>query len=440
MKTKKINPVITIYPETREPKSDGTIPIKIRVTFDRKRKYFAVKTEDINPLLKAKKLHEFMCDGIGDFSLDGKVIEKTLKPAPRGKFSILNDVLATLRKAAQETADSLKVFSFENFQDIYRKKYTPVFNDVFTKFETYINNLKGEGRISTAISYNCTFTSLKNYYTKDKLPFENITVEFLKKYETWMTEQQGNSVTTVGIYMRQLRTIYNQRPDDLKLLDYPFGQAKNHQYEIPKSNGRKIALTIGQLKEVLNYKPEPESYEEYYLDFWKLQYLMNGINVTDLLQLRHENLKDGFVVFVRAKTKRTKKKEQKIRIPISSEINRLLLKYGQNIKSSKTYLFDRLKENMTPDEKQKVIQYHASLTTKTMKRVCRKLELPDEVTKKISSYASRHTFASVLMKKNAPMSYVSKQLGHTSLETTQNYLSSFEDEQLQQWQSTLTDL
>lgn len=438
MKTKNTKPVITIYPEKREPKSDKTIPIKIRITFNRKRKYFSIQKEDIHPLLKERKLIEFLYDGSGDYSLNENTINKTFKAKPRGKYSELNDVFSEIRKFVQDSADSLKVFSFENFQDVYRKTQTQQKNDVFTSFNTYIQNLRSESRVSTANSYRCTLVSLQKFYTKTELPFENITTEFLKRYANWMNDQ-SNSVTTIGIYMRQLRAIFNQRPAELNDLPYPFGQAKN-QYQIPKSKGRKIALTIDQLKTVLNYKPKPGTFEAYYHDFWKLQYLLNGINVTDLLQLRHENLKDGFIEFVRAKTKRTKKEEQKIRIPISPEILELFQKYGQMPKNGKTIIFDILNDAMNPDEKQKKIHYHASLTTKTMKRICKKLDLPEVVTNKVSSYSSRHTFASVLMKKQAPLSYISQQMGHSSLETTQNYLSSFEDEHLQEWQSKLTDL
>jgi integrase len=94
---------------------------------------------------------------------------------------------------------------------------------------------------------------------------------------------------------------------------------------------------------------------------------------------------------------------------------------------------------MNPEEKDKAILYFANMVTKRIKKVAKNLELDEEVIKKISSYASRHTFASTLMKKSAPAAYIKQQLGHTSLETTTNYLSSFEDKQLEEWQEKLTE-
>jgi integrase/recombinase XerD len=434
MKAKK--PTIGLFLESREQKEDNTFPVKIRVTWQRQRKYFAIKNADIEPLLKRNLCAEFIYSGKGDFSLSKEVFEKTTAKKPRGKFASLKIVFDELIEEAKDKANKIEPFNFDTFSSSYSDPVGLTDNrDIFKTFELYIRQLKDEGRIRTAVSYNCTLSSLKKFYKKDNLPFEAITVDFLTRYDKWMTTN-GNSVTTVGIYMRTIRAIYNQRPESMSHLPKPFGEKG---YQIPISKGRKIALQMDDLRKIFEYDPPEGTPEAKYLDFWRLQYLLSGINVTDLCLLRYFNIEQNFIVFERAKTKRTRKAPEPIRIPINAKIDELIKRYAQKRTSVKTHIFPILNDKMTPLEQDKRINQFSNAITKTIKSVAAKLEIDPEVAAKLTSYSSRHSFASTLMKAGAPVAFISKQLGHTSLETTANYLSSFEDKQLQQWQEKLTD-
>jgi integrase/recombinase XerD len=434
MKAKK--PTIGLFLETREPKEDQTYPLKIRVTWQRQRKYFAVKNADIETMLKRNLCAEFIYSGKGDFSVSKEVFQKTTGAKPRGKFASLKRVFDELVEDAKEKAGKIEPFNFDTFSGLYADPARlNDSRDIFATFIEYINQLKNEGRIRTAVSYGCTLSSLQKFYTKEVLPFEKITKEFLLDYSRWMTEH-GRGDTTIGIYARQLRTIFNKRPEGLNHLPKPFGEKG---FQIPTSAGRKIALRIDELKKVFEYQPEPGTPQEKYLDFWRLQYLMSGINITDLLSLRFVNIQGNFIVFERAKTKRTRKKSEPIRIPINDKINQLITKYAQKRNNEKTLVFPILTDKMTPEERDAKIQYFAKAITKTIKKIATKLEIDPEIAAKLTSYSSRHSYASTLMKKGAPIAFISKQLGHSSMEVTSNYLSSFEDEDLKEWQGKLTE-
>lgn len=428
-------PTITIYLETREPKKDETYPVKIRVNWKRQRKYFAIDKTRIEKLLKEKMCAEFSYEGAGDYSIKEEYFKKAIATKPRGKYANLKEVFDQLVEDAKEKANQLEYFNFESFAALMTEQPTTS-TDVFRTFESYINGLRDEGRIRTAVSYNCTFTSLKKHVGKESLSFEAITIEFLKSYQKWMIEDNGNSKTTVGIYMRQLRAIFNQRPAELNNLPNPFGKNK---FAIPKSTGHKVALQLDELKKLFEYKPSPGSLSERVLDFWKLQYLCNGINLTDLISLRYSNVKSDFLVFERHKTARTSNNPQNIKIPITPEIKAILNKYSNEKKSDKTYIFPFLKDTMSPEKKDKLLMNLSSEITHKMKRIALQAGIDQQTSDKICSYASRHSFATTLMKKGASVAYISKQLGHSSIETTANYLASFEDKHLQEWQSKLTD-
>ena len=47
--------------------------------------------------------------------------------------------------------------------------------------------------------------------------------------------------------------------------------------------------------------------------------------------------------------------------------------------------------------------------------------------KPLTTYAARHSFATILKRSGAPTELISESLGHKSLKTTEAYLDSFED-------------
>ena len=195
------------------------------------------------------------------------------------------DVYFRLSSCLTKAEDIIKkldtAFTFEKFDEMYLEG-RDVFNSVSYSFDRYITDLETEGRIATASSYRCTKNSLDDF--KKNLKFTDITPSFLKKYERWMLDN-SKSITTVGIYLRALRAIFNQQDIDRKL--YPFGRGK---YEIPTGRNIKKALTLEEISRIYNYKADPGSVEEMARDYWMFLYLCNGMNVKDFCSLKWENI------------------------------------------------------------------------------------------------------------------------------------------------------
>ncbi|HVA98940.1 MAG TPA: tyrosine-type recombinase/integrase [Bacteroidia bacterium] len=59
-----------------------------------------------------------------------------------------------------------------------------------------------------------------------------------------------------------------------------------------------------------------------------------------------------------------------------------------------------------------------------MKSIAQQLNITNEVT----TYAARHSFATILQRSGASTEFISEALGHSNVKTTQNYLAGFEDE------------
>lgn len=74
-------------------------------------------------------------------------------------------------------------------------------------YEELIAKLRVQNRIGTADSYKTILNSSKRF--KTGLRFEEVNDVFLYKFENWMLEK-GKSITTVGIYLRSLRAVFNE--------------------------------------------------------------------------------------------------------------------------------------------------------------------------------------------------------------------------------------
>jgi len=142
--------------------------------------------------------------------------------------------------------------------------------------------------------------SLLDY--RPNLYFVDITELELYRYEKSM-ESKGNSITTISLYIRCLRHIFNVAIAK-KLIDrglYPFGPEK---YVIPAGRNIKKAVGIDDIQRIYEYQ-SLDSNKIMYREFWIFIYLSNGLNVKDLAMLKYENIDGQFIRFYRAKTVNT---------------------------------------------------------------------------------------------------------------------------------------
>jgi integrase len=278
--------------------------------------------------------------------------------------------------------------------------------------------------------------SLKRFHKKETLRFEEISVEFLNGYKRWM-ESEGNTSTTIGMYLRDLRTVYNEAIQEGVIAQelYPFGKGR-HKFKIPTGKNTKKALALSDIAAIYNYQPEADS-EEKARDFWVLSYLANGINVKDIALLRIKNIDGDVIRFERAKTKRVNEDRPVIiTVVITSDIQRIIEKWGIKTGSSTEYIFPILPRNANPVEQYKLIQLFTAFINNNMRRIAQKLKIEAKVT----TYVARHSFSTVLRNSGATtIEAISEALGHSNIKTTQNYLAGFEDEEKRKMVSHLTD-
>jgi len=396
--------------DKRVKKKDDTFAVKLRITHQRVQRYYSLNV---------------------NLTLDEW--EKVHGTNPRKKYKDYKVFFGDIEHRAILILQELRPFSFTAFEKKFNNK-TKSSEDAIVSMDNYITMLNDEARSGTAASYSNALNSFKRYLTskgRKKLNFWDITVDWLNQYEKWMVEQ-GNSLTSVGIYLRSLRTIVNIAIENgnLDKESYPFGKRK---YQIPAGKNIKKALSLSDIKKIVEYKPIND-YEAKGRDLWLFSYLCNGANVKDIVRLKYKNIDNRNITFTRAKTERSAKQNHKlIVIVLLPEIQSIIDKWGIKPIKPETYVFGILSKNDSPEKQLAKTKQFTKSINKQMKRIGEKLEID----MKITTYSARHSFATILKRSGAPTAFISDSLGHKDLRTTENYLDSFESSVKESYQKKL---
>ncbi len=387
--------------DQRRPNTKGTFPIRIRIMHNSLYRDYGTK--------QYASTEEF---------------KKITTGNPKGiAADVKIEVLALLERAYSIIQD-IDPFSFARFNEVYLNKQNNDKYNVYNWYDDKIKALKDNGQLGTALTYEYSKKSLMDFDKSEILKFNKITPNFLEKYEAQM-----NNPTTVGIYLRPLRHIFNMAIDHPSgfLQDYPF-KRKSHEtnkYKIPAPRNIKKALTKLEVKSIYEYKAKKGSPEEFYKDIWLFSYFANGINMKDICKLQYKNIKGTSIEFRRAKTERSNKNTKPITILLTEDLSRIINEYGTKPKVKENYIFSFLKPKMSKEEEMAAIKQANKQTNKYIKKVAEKLEIKAE----ISFYWARHSFATILKNAGVAPSFIGESLGHSSLKITENYFGSFESEQ-----------
>ncbi len=403
MKTAKAQ--ASIYLDELRVKKNGKCSVKIRVTYNRKRSYFPTGV-DLTP---------------EDFQ---QVMHGQRRTTDQREAHLkLNQLFVK----AETLIEKLPVFTFSTFEESYLEQRNTL-NSVSFAFEKNIERLRSENKLGTADCYEYANKSISKF--RKDLTFAEITPKLLEKYESEMLKG-GKSPSTISIYLRCLRAIYNLQNIDRSL--YPFGEQKS-KYSMPTSRNIKKALTVEEIAKIYNYEAPAGSTKEMAKDYWLFLYLCYGMNVKDFCLLKWSNLDGQMLYYNRAKTQRSKKESKLISVALKPEAMEIIKKWGQSSISKDAYIFPHLKPKMSAEIERATYKQLTKTINVYIKRICTELGLNREVT----TYFARHSFATVLKRAGASTEFISELLYHSNVVVTENYLDTFPKEHIQKQTEVLT--
>jgi integrase/recombinase XerD len=405
MKNALQKPTIKLLLDKRRVKDNNSYPLKFYIICNRKGHWYST--------------------GIS-------MTEKELEKINSGKYlssseKDLAQQIASLSNHYHSTAENTFPFDFESFERKLNSKYYGISENVFQMFNIIIDSLTEEERLKTASSYRTTMNVLKAFTGTETLSYLKINVEFLKSFERYVVkpnpdkENKANSIATAGIYLRNIRAVYNRGISE-KLISnefYPFGRRK---YEIRSKVRTKKAISLESLKTLLAFVPEQGSIDERELDFWKFSFWCHGMNPKDIAKLKWKDIDQNGFSFYRTKSERTSKMQVPIQVTMSDELRIILKRLGMGLKSPTDYIFPVYSDGMSAGNKNNKIQTYNKNVNKRVNEIGERLG----ITESLNMYAARHTFVNLLVYSNVPVSAIKDMVGHTNSQTTESYINSIE--------------
>lgn len=294
-------------------------------------------------------------------------------------------------------------------EDIINRYKAPQSHIIMLDYmQTQIERLKAANRLGTAKNYEKTMHSLKAFLGNVRLPLSALTEQVISDYNAFLV-QRGLVRNSVSFYMRVLRAVYNKAVRQ-KLIEqqHPFTDVYTG---IDRTRKRAVSESI--IAQLHRLELEEGSPLALCRDMFIFSYCTRGMAFVDIAYLRKENLQNGMICYARRKT------GQLLSVRIEPGIQRIIDRYASR---ERPYLFPLLSST---DAVMAYGEYQVALNT--YNRFLGRLSKMLGSGVKLTSYTSRHSWATAARNHNVPISVISQGMGHTSEQTTQIYLAMLEN-------------
>lgn len=418
------SPSISIVLDKRRIKANGRYPVKLRVFTSRPRK------QKLYPTKFDFTESEFVS------------IWETTKPRKEHKANRLK--LLAIESKANSDVESLKKFSFEAFEAVFFERSPSGETEVSRMFVRLEEEKQRLGGISTEEKYRLARRKLNQFVAhkrrgeltkgneNEPLTFDEITPSFLEEYKAFCEDFQNLSVATTAIYLRSLRTAYNRaiKMGFASKDEYPFGK---DGFSIPTSNKVNKALSPEELGLLWHSKPQNED-QAIAKDFWFFSYYSYGINTKDICELKHSQIGEDDFVYVRAKTRTTKKVRTEKRVALNGSLREIIERRRDN---DSAYLFGILNEQDDPKTKHNKIKTLNSFINKHFREFAIECGINSGIANKLGTYHARHSFATNAVHMGKSTALISEILHDGNLAVTAAYLKSFSKRSYQELSNDL---
>ncbi len=387
---------VKIVLRTADIKKDGSCPLAIRIIKDRKPRYVFtgqyVKPKDWNNVDRlVKKSHP-----------NSKRINNLLIK----KLAEANDTILEL-ETNQEAITSKEI----------KDKIKKVGNHVsfFDLAAQRIDDYKKKGTYSVGNAEQSIVNNLKKFVKRDHLYFHEISVSFLERFKVFCIYNLGHSSRTIINQLIFIRTMFNIAIKD-GIVDsryYPFAGDK---VKIRIGTGLKIGLTQDEVERIENLELEPGTSIWHTRNVWLFSFYFAGIRISDVLNLRWSDFKDGRLNYVMYKN------EKPVSLKVPDKAAEIIRLYQQNRETLDSYVFPWLNKAKQRDKRDlfRKSRNASRLFNSHLKNIAQLAGI-DKI---LSNHIARHSFGNIAGDKIHPL-MLQKLYRHSDLKTTINYQANF---------------
>ena len=287
-------------------------------------------------------------------------------------------------------------------------------------WEQIIDEMKSANRYGNARMYSMTLSVLSKE-TDLEIPVKSFNYQKLIALEKNLYKR-GMSCNGISVYMKTLRAVCNKaiNYDIVGYEWYPF-----RKYKMRKEKTIPRTISIAEMKSYfrLDLPPTHLCYRSWLIG--KLIFMLRGINIKDLLLLSFDNIKNGRIIYKRAKTGKI------YSINYSNEVKDII----QQFESNKTLLGIikdkdfRNKENLV-----KVVAQRRKVINAHLKKIGKALDTEEPIT----TYVFRYSYANIAKKLGYSKDLIAEALGHEyGNSVTGIYLEQFDMEVVDEMNTTI---
>lgn len=369
---------VKFYLDKRRQKKDGTYPIKLNVFHNKQ-------------IMIATQLSASEKEWNGN---EYSVRAQNYKPrniVARGIINKAEIVILTLEqqgKLKSTTDKALKKLIEDAISSKVENQKTFLYY-----LDEFVSKKTNQG---TKSIYTTTRNKIEEY--DSYCTFESMDKSWLENFETWMAKTM--KVNAYAIHLRNIRSVFNYAIDEEYTTLYPF-----RRFSIKKEETRKRSLTAEQLRLLRDYPCE--EYQIRYRDMFMLMFYLIGVNAADLFNAKHSALVNGRFEYKRAKTGKL------YSIKVEPEAQAIIEKY-----KGKDYLLNIMDEYGN----YKDFLHRMGIGLKQIGETERKglggKKSRNPLFPDLSSYWSRHTWATIAAELDIPKEVIAHALGHSWANST----------------------
>lgn len=377
----------------KEVKKDGTSPLAIRITKDRKSSYvyleYSVK--------------------MSDWDKENQLVRKSHPNSAR-----LNNHLIKKRADAVDSAIDVESNKKTASAKAIRQKIKPTSGGtVFEQADLYIERLKQDGKYN---QYNAGKPRVKHLkaYLKNDTTFQDLTIPVIERYKAWLKSTYKMSERTAVNHLVVLRSIFSQAIKEGACEDkyYPFGKGK---IKIKFPDSMKVGLTAEEIASLETAKMDESV--NHARNLWLFSFYFAGMRVSDVLRLKWSDIQNDRLYYAMGKND----KGGSLKMP--DKALAILKQYeGQKMKKD-DFIFPDLRGCNLQDkfETQKRIATRTNAIDALLREDACKAAGID---KKLTMHIARHTFGNISGDKIS-IQMLQKLYRHSSITTTIGYQSNF---------------
>lgn len=374
--------------------NDGTYPLAVRITKDRKSSYVHVGHHILENFWDAKnrKVKKSHPNSVRLNNLLSKKLaeaEDNLLDMEVQKNDISSRVIKSRMKVSKETS-------------------------FFAQGEIYLAALKKQGKYNQYKNDMGRISSFRKFLEGSDISFQQITLPLLKRYRASLKAQKLSEQTIVN-YLKMIQTIFNAAiaAHIVEQKYYPFVKGEISLIA-PKS--MKIGLSPEEVKQIEDMDLAQDSYAHHARNIWLTAFYFAGMRASDVLRLKWSDFQNERLYYSMGKNA----KGGSLKVP--DKAAKILAQY-QRLKNAHDLVFPDL-QGLPDMSNVYSLQKRIAGVIQDLNASLKDIAASLAISKKLTMHIARHTFGNISGDK-IPIQMLQKLYRHTSITTTIGYQANF---------------